>query len=180
VHGEGGQATVEWVALVLAAALLLGAGAALAGGETGGGLGESVAERITRAASAPAAGAPAPGGLVQKRPISGRIRTTPDAAPRGEAAPRAPSAAPPSPRAAPPPSAAPPAPASGSRAVDAFPSLRGAADVAKHAWIVCLGYERWRHELEHPSAPSEALPVDVALDILNTCFNPHDYLLEEE
>jgi hypothetical protein len=71
-------------------------------------------------------------------------------------------------------------PASGSRAVDGFRSVRGVADVAKHAWIVCLGYERWRHELEHPTAPTEALPVDVALDIVNTCFNPHDYLLEED
>ncbi len=64
--------------------------------------------------------------------------------------------------------------------LDAFRSVRGVADVAKHAWIVCLGYERWRHELEHPIAPTEALPVDVALDIVNTCFNPHDYLLEED
>jgi hypothetical protein len=42
---------------------------------------------------------------------------------------------------------------------------------------VCLGYMRWKHELEHPSAPTEPLPVDVALSIVNTCFNPHDYLL---
>lgn len=159
MHGEGGQATVEWVALVLAAALVLGATAAFAGRESDRGLGEAVAERITRAAGA--AGTPAPGGLVRKRPISGRFRTTwTDAAARVRAAP--------------------PAPASGPRAVDAFRSVRGVADVAKHAWIVCLGYERWRHELEHPTAPTEALPVDVALDIVNTCFNPHDYLLEED
>jgi len=173
VHGEGGQATVEWVALVLAAALVLGATAAFAGRESDRGLGEAVAERITRAAGAagapaagapaagaPAAGAPAPGGLVRRRPMSGRFRTTwTDAAPRVRAAP--------------------PAPASG-RPVDALRGVRGVADVAKHAWIVCLGYERWRHELEHPAAPTEALPVDVALDIVNTCFNPHDYLLEED
>lgn len=159
MHGEGGQATVEWVALVLAAALVLGATAAFAGRESDRGLGEAVAERITRAAGA--AGAPAPGGLVRNRPISGRFGTTwTDAAPRVRAAP--------------------PAPASGPRAFDAFRSVRGVADVAKHAWIVCLGYERWRHELEHPTAPTEALPVDVALDIVNTCFNPHDYLLEED
>jgi hypothetical protein len=71
-------------------------------------------------------------------------------------------------------------PPSRTRAADAFPGVRGVADVAKHAWIVCLGYERWRHELEHPSAPTEALPVDVAVDIVNTCFNPHDYLAEED
>jgi len=150
---------------------VLGATAAFAGRESDRGLGEAVAERITRAAGAPAAGTsaggapaagtPAPGGLVRKRPISGRFRTTwTDAAPRVRAAP--------------------PAPASEPRAVDAFRSVRGVADVAKHAWIVCLGYERWRHELEHPAAPTEALPVDVALDIVNTCFNPHDYLLEED
>jgi hypothetical protein len=143
VHGEGGQATVEWVALVLAAALVLGATAAFAGREGDRALGEEVAERITRAAAA----APAPAGGA---PAAPRVR------------------------------AAPPAPAAGPRAVDAFRSVRGVADVAKHAWIVCLGYERWRHELEHPAAPSEALPVDVALSIVNTCFNPHDYLLEEE
>ena len=179
MHGEGGQATVEWVALVLAAALVLGATAAFAGRESDRGLGEAVAERITRAAGAagapatdapaagapaagaPAAGTPAPGGLVRKRPISGRFRTTwSDPVPRLHAAP--------------------PAPASGPRAFDAFRGVRGVADVAKHAWIVCLGYERWRHELEHPTAPTEALPVDVALDIVNTCFNPHDYLLEED
>ena len=181
MHGEGGQATVEWVALVLAAALVLGAAAAFAGSETDRGLGEAVAERITSAAdaagapaaaaAAPAAAAPtssesgrppaaAPGQPVRKRPISGRFRT-------GWS------------EAAPPVRAAPSAPASAPRAVDAFRSVRGVADVAKHAWIVCLGYERWRHELEHPAAPTEALPVDVALSIVNTCFNPHDYLLEE-
>jgi hypothetical protein len=143
VHGEGGQATVEWVALLLAAALVLAGAGALAGREADRALGEEVAERITRAAAA----APAPAGGAPAAPRVG---------------------------------AAPPAPAAGPRAVDAFRSVRGVADVAKHAWIVCLGYERWRHELEHPAAPSEALPVDVALSIVNTCFNPHDYLLEEE
>jgi hypothetical protein len=143
VHGEGGQATVEWVALLLAAALVLAGAGALAGREADRALGEELAERITRTAAA----APAPAGGA---PAAPRVR------------------------------AAPPAPAAGPRNVDAFRSVRGVADVAKHAWIVCLGYERWRHELEHPAAPSEALPVDVALSIVNTCFNPHDYLLEEE
>jgi hypothetical protein len=161
VHGESGQATVEWVALALIAALVLGAAAALAGREADRGLGEAIAERITRTAAA-----------------------APDATLRGEAAPP-PAAAAPRPRgvSAPPPRpmrAAPRPPAARARAVDAFRGVRGVADVAKHAWIVCLGYERWRHELEHPAAPNEALPVDVALDIVNTCFNPHDYLLQEE
>jgi hypothetical protein len=170
VHGEGGQATVEWVALVLAAALLLGATAAFAGREADRGLGETVAERIT--GTAREVGVPAAG-------------STPPPAP---AAPLPTRAAPPPPaavplwfRSTPPPTRAAPAPpAAAPRAADGFRGIQGVADVAKHAWIVCLGYERWRHELEHPAAPSEALPVDVALGIVNTCFNPHDYLLEED
>jgi hypothetical protein len=181
VHREGGQATVEWVALVLAAALVLAGAGAVAGREADRGLGEEVAKRITGAAGA------------AEPPGTGARRTARVAPPAAGAAPPSTRAAPPATGAAPPPtSAAPPAagaapsstrgaprPASGSRAVDAFRSVRGVAHVAKHAWIVCLGYERWRHELEHPTAPNEALPVDVALSIVNTCFNPHDYLLEE-
>jgi hypothetical protein len=166
VHGEGGQATVEWVALVLTAALVLGAGAALAGREADRGLGDEVAERISRTASG-AGGAPA--GAAAPRP-----------APRASAPPPGPvAAAPPgAPRASAPPVSAPAATAP--RAVDAFRSLRGVADVARHTWIVCLGYRRWRYELEHPMAPTESLPLDEALSIVNTCFNPHDYLLEED
>lgn len=156
MHGEGGQATVEWVALVLAAALVLGAAAAFSGRETDRGLGETVAKRIARAASGVG---PAP-------------------AAKGSPAGRSPAGATPTPRAAPsPPRAAPPGPVPG--AVDAFRALRGVGDVAKRAWIVCLGYRRWKYELEHPSAPNEALPVDEALAIVNTCLNPHDYLLED-
>ena len=151
MHGEEGQATVEWVALVLTAALVLAAGAALAGREGDRGLGEEVAERISRTAAGTA--------------------RSPDAAALApeRAAPLATRAA--SPASAP--------PASAPRAVDAFRRLRGVADVARHTWIVCLGYRRWRYELEHPMAPTEALPLDEALGIVNTCFNPHGYLLED-
>jgi hypothetical protein len=191
VHGEDGQATVEWVALVLAAALVLTGAGALAGREADRGLGEEVAKRITGAAGAaepPDAAAPSPSRRSGATPPS--IRVPPPAAgaappptsaapPAAGAAPLPSGVAPPAAGAAPPSTRAAPRPASGPRAVDAFRSVRGVADVAKHAWIVCLGYERWRHELEHPTAPNEALPVDVALSIVNTCFNPHDYLLEE-
>jgi hypothetical protein len=175
VHWEGGQATVEWVGLVLTAAVVLGAGAALAGREADRGLGERVAERISRTASgvgpAPAGAAPAPG----------RAAPAPDAAapPPARAAPIPPRAAPPPTRAAPPPTRSAPPPASGPGAVQAFRSLRGVADVARHTWIVCLGYRRWRYELEHPMVPTETLPLDEALGIVNSCLNPHDYLLED-
>jgi hypothetical protein len=167
VHGEGGQATVEWVALVLAAALVLGAAAAFAGREADAGVGEAVAKRITRTARG-VGRAPAEEGLAS---------ATPTPAP-GAAAP--PSAGAPAPGAAPPPTrSAPSPPSSLSRAIGLGGALAGIGRVAKHGWIVCLGYERWKHELEHPSAPTEPLPVDDALAILNTCFNPHDYLLED-
>ena len=62
------------------------------------------------------------------------------------------------------------------RAAAAFQALRGAGKVAKKVWIVCLGYRRHRYELEHPRAPTEAMPVDEALDIANECLNPLGFL----
>jgi hypothetical protein len=178
VHGEGGQATVEWVALVLAAALVLGATAAFAGREADRGLGEAVAERITGTAREVGAPAAAAGSLSGEGLASATSGPPPSARAKGAPPPAA--AVPPWFRSTLPPTRAAPPPAAAPRAVDGFRGIQGVADVAKHAWIVCLGYERWRHELEHPAAPSEALPVDVALGIVNTCFNPHDYLLEED
>jgi hypothetical protein len=62
------------------------------------------------------------------------------------------------------------------RAAAAFQALRGAGEVAKKVWIVCLGYRRHRYELEHPRAPTEAMPLDEALDIANECLNPLGFL----
>lgn len=156
VHGESGQASVEWVALVLLAALVLGAAAALAGRDADRGLAKEIAERISRTASGDGR---EPAGAVGPPPA--RRASAPATAPRASA-----------PRASAPPASAP-------RAVDAFRSLRGVAEVARHTWIVCLGYRRWRYELEHPMAPTEALPLDEALGIVNSCLNPYDYLLED-
>ena len=158
---EDGQATVEWVALVLVAALVLGAAAALAGREDDRGLGEAVAKRI----------AAAPDLVARGRSASGTAEPGSAPAPGpGASAPDSAASAPPVPV---------PPPASTPRAVDAFRRLRGIEDVAKHAWIVCLGYKRWRYELENPSAPNEALPLRDAFDIVNGCLNPYDYLLED-
>jgi hypothetical protein len=162
VHSEGGQATIEWVALVLAAVLVLGAAAAFAGREADPGLGEAVAKRITSTAGGVGRGSA--GALAGE----GRAAAPP---PTGAPVPGA--AAPPLPRSS-------PSPLSFlSRAVGLGGALAGIGGVAKHGWVVCLGYQRWKRELEHPSAPTEPLPVDVALSIVNTCFNPHDYLLED-
>jgi hypothetical protein len=158
MRSEAGQATVEWVALVLAAALVLGAAAALAGREDERGLGEAVAKRIADAPKAldRAAGAEA----------TGPARELAAPAPAAGAAPPVPAVA------APPPASTP-------RAVDAFRRLRGIEDVAKHTWILCLGYKRWRYEFENPMAPNEALPLREAFDIVNGCLNPYDYFLED-
>jgi hypothetical protein len=149
MRGEGGQATVEWVALALLASLVLGAAASLAGREDDRKLGEAVAKRI---ASAPD---------VLERGGAGRPARTS----RAPALIRKGALAPP--------------PASTPGAVQAFRSLRGLEGVARHTWIVCLGYKRWRYEMENPMLPAEAIPVREALDIVNSCLNPYDYLLED-
>jgi hypothetical protein len=154
VHGEGGQAAVEWVALVLLAALVLGAGAAFAGRETDHGLGEAVAKRI---ASGPGR-LELPGAAAAPAPTS--------------RAPALPAQSAPAPQAA-----APPVPASG--AGDDVRGIRGVGSLARHAWIGCLGYQRWRYEREHPIAAIEGLPVGEALRIANDCLNPHEYLFED-
>jgi hypothetical protein len=62
------------------------------------------------------------------------------------------------------------------RAAAAFRALRGAGEVAKKVWIVCLGYRRHRYELERPRAPTEPMPLEEALDIANDCLNPLGFL----
>jgi hypothetical protein len=148
VRGEGGQATVEWVALVLLAALLLGGLAAARNGLAGdAGLGEAVAQRITCAAGdlcgragagGPSAGPPIAPPRLRRSPGAGALQVR-------EA-----------------------------RAADAR-RLRGVTAIAEHAWIVCLAYRRWRAEMEHPRAPTEALPLDEALGIANECLNPLEF-----
>ena len=83
-----------------------------------------------------------------------------------------PAPAPPAPRGSAPPRAVP-------HRVSASPAIRGIGSVARHAWIVCLGYHRWRYEREHPIAAIEGLPLDVALQVVNDCINPYDYLFED-
>jgi hypothetical protein len=149
VHGQSGQATVEWVALVLLAALALGAAAAFAERVRDRGLGELVAKRVARA--------PREVGLAAA------------AAARAPGAPVALATAPHSPAPAAPPAAAP-------RRIDASPAIRGIGTVAKRAPIGCLGYKRWRYERERPLAAIEGIPLGDALGIANDCLNPYDYL----
>jgi hypothetical protein len=148
---QSGQATVEWVGLLLAVGLALGA---LAGGvrgavrgDSGEGareLGEAVAERITCAA-----------------------RDRCGAGERG---------APPTPPATRPqaPAKRPQAP-SRERAAAPFPRVGPVSSVAERAWIVCFGYRSLRDDLEHPRTPREARPLDRTLDIANDCLNPWEF-----
>jgi hypothetical protein len=149
VHEESGQGAVEWVALVLLAALVLGAGAAFAARQSDRGLGELVAERIARAPGEVAsARTPGPAG-------PGSVTDAP--APTSRAS----------------------APAGATSGAVVSRGLRGVGEVARHAWILCFGYHRWRYERDNPIAAIEGLPIGEALGVVNDCLNPHDYLLED-
>ena len=67
------------------------------------------------------------------------------------------------------------------RAVDALRRLRSVGvKLVRRAWIVCVGYRRFRYELEHPRAPNEVMPLEEAIDIANGCLNPYAFLVEDE
>jgi hypothetical protein len=154
VARERGQATVEWVGLLLLLALGLGALLALAPSVEGRALGDQLLERLT----------------CTVRDGCGAREEVPEPAVAFALAP-------------PPPRAAPPwaAPVSPERAAQAFRVLRGVKKVARRAWIVCLGWERYRYELDHPQAliPGHAMPVREAARIANACLNPLLFLSPE-
>ena len=146
---QAGQATVEWLGLVLVAALVLGALAALRAPAEDHGLGRMLAKRITCTARGACEGT---GAMAMGAPAAPRARRT-GTRPRARI--------------------------SRAKAIDAFRSLRGAGAVAKRLWIVCLGYRRIRYELDHPRAPTEPMPLGQARDIANACLNPVAFLEED-
>jgi hypothetical protein len=169
---DSGQATVEWVGLLLAVSLGL---AALAGGVRGAtgddggdearGLGEAVAKRITCAARDLCG--------VGGRGARGGGRGAADRGPRDERL----ASPPPAPRRAPPrpPRAAPPPPSQRTGG-GSLPNLgRAGGSIAQHAWLVCLGYRAMQDDLENPRTPREARPLDRTLDIVNECLNPWEF-----
>jgi hypothetical protein len=172
VAGEAGQAAPEWVGTVLLVTVALGALAAFqapGGGDRG--VGEMVARRIACAAggacvgaSGGAAAAGRPGAVsaalaVRRSPVT----RAPSAVTRGPS--DVGQASSPVPRA---------------RAIDALRRLRAVGGtLVKRAWIVCIGYRRFRYELEHPRAPNQVMPVAEAVDIANGCLNPYGFLAEE-
>jgi hypothetical protein len=148
--GQGGQATVEWVGLVLGVALALGAVAAggreAVGGPSGTGLGRVVAQRITCAARDACGAASERGAAAGGRMPRGRRGVRPPA--RAEAPPVARS--------------------------DGLWG-RGAVGLTKRTWIICLGYRRWRYDVEHPRTPRQAVPIRDTLEIVNQCVNPWSF-----
>jgi len=144
---EHGQATLEWTGLVLLAALGMAAVTSLLTRVDGRGLGESVAHAITCAAGGGCPARPPP-----ERPSPPSRSAAPAEVPAGRPG------------------------VSPARAAAALQALRGAAGVAEKIWILCLGYRRYRYEVEHPRLPMEAMPLEEALDIANECVNPLGFL----
>jgi hypothetical protein len=191
---ERGQATVEWVGLMLGVALMFGAllagGREAAKGKSATGLGEAVAERMVCAArgkcgagsgggAAGAALGGAPGSALGGAPgagfadSAGRLRDRPAPGLRARS-PRRPFPARPGSRPVPP------------RRAD-LPALRRPAGlpgplrrlpgtVVKRGWILCLGYRHWQYEQEHPPAPGEGMPLRDTAKVVNECVNPLSFL----
>jgi hypothetical protein len=151
MRGDGGQATVEWAGLVLLVVLVLAAIAAVSVRAPASDRG--LGKVVAERFTCAARGAC--GGAPGPRPVA-----APPSAPAAAVVARGITRA---------------------RAVDALRRLRSVgAKLARRAWIVCIGYRRFRYELEHPRAPNEVMPLDEAIDIANGCLNPYAFLVEDE
>jgi hypothetical protein len=160
VGAEAGQATAEWTGVVLVVALVLAALGALLPAGRDDGLGEALAGRIT--GRAVAVEVPVPGAPVG-------MRAPPGSLPQGRVGARG-TAGPLRARRA----------ATRARRLVAFRTLRAAGRIlVRRAWIVCLGYRRFRYELKHPRLPNEPMPLEEAVEIANGCLNPYAFVGEE-
>jgi hypothetical protein len=167
---ERGQASVEWVALLLLVALGLAALTRLAPSADGRPLATSLVRSVT-------AGARNVDRPHRSRPTSPRSRRA-----AALAMPRSPSR---------------PARVRGQRAAGRpelpagvrqarLPELpasvrragRGAGAVWRRAWFACLVYERFRYALAHPESrlPGYTIPTRVAVRMANNCVSPVDLL----
>jgi hypothetical protein len=188
--GESGQATVEWIGLVLGLALAFGGALGVARGANFGGeadeLGEALASRVTcaaRDACGAGSGPGARGGALGGRALrAGGLRGgglrggARGGALRGGRQWRRPPPAldafggrgirPSAPWEKPPRALA--APGSG--------VLRALGRAGQHAWVFCLGYRRLRYELDHPRTPRQGVPPREIVDALNECLNPWEFL----
>jgi len=175
--GERGQATVEWVGILLLVALALAALGHFATKADGRSLGREVAHSVTRPLVRPPGGATAPAHL-PGRPAF-RIPSEPAVRIPSEAAVRIPSEP-----AVPIPPLIPRAGESAAdlrirlpRARTVIRRVRGGAGLAwRRAWIACLVYERFRYALLHPESrfPGHTIPPSEVLRMVNDCISPLD------
>ncbi len=168
MDSQHGQAAVEWVGLLLAVTLVLGALLALAPNVEGRSLGAAIAHAIACTAGGrcgPAAAGSEPVAALRVGAASG-LSTS------GELS---------RPPVRPPPRFAPPrGPVAAERAAAAFHVLRGVKRVAGRAWIVCLGYKRFQYERRHPEfTVASRMPLREALRIADSCLNPATFLGED-
>jgi hypothetical protein len=191
--GERGQATVEWIGLVLGLALAFGGALGVTrGADFGGeahGLGEALASRVTcaaRAACGAGRGAALPGGAFPGGAFRGGAQRGGPL--RGGPLPGGPLRGGPRSWRSPPaldafggrgirPSAPWERAPRGLRGLGGAGSgvLRALGRAGNRAWIVCLGYRRLRDELDHPRTPRQGVPPGEVLDALNDCLNPWEF-----
>jgi hypothetical protein len=177
MRSERGQATVEWIGLVLVVALVLGTLTHRAPTRGNRDLGVTLAHAITDPAKRSHARASPPGETLPPSSSPGSSPSPVAAVPTARVGQR--SRRQPSRRGGSvgltrkiPPSALPDLPKSLRRA------RRGAGALWKRAWFACLVYERTRYALLHPESrfPGYTLPFDAALRMVNNCVSPVDLL----
>jgi hypothetical protein len=153
MSGEHGQATVEWIALLLLVALGLAALTRLASSTDGRPLATSLVRSVTAGARnvhAPHRSRPARLRVPRVRAL--RVRAHPVRVQRMPGLPRLPA---------------------GVRRAG-----RGVGAVWRRAWFACLVYERFRYAIAHPESrlPGYTIPVRVAVRMANNCVSPVDLL----
>ena len=164
MRGERGQATVEWIAVVLLVAVAVAALSRLAPKADGRELGESVAHAVARPAVEPGArrvAAPVQVPGEPAFPVPPLLPRAGESAADLRAAKRA--------------------------TVDLrirLPRARalmtrvraGAGPAWRRAWIACLVYERFRYAFLHPESrfPGHTIPPAEVLRMVNDCISPLD------
>jgi hypothetical protein len=198
MRSERGQATVEWVGIVLLVALALAALSHFAPKADGRDLGDAVAASVTRPLLRPAARSRAPARQSEQpfpippaHPPTEQPFPIPRAHPPTEQPFPIPPAHPPTERAFPIPPLIPRAGAPIRRQGARSAALRirlprartllrtaraGAGRAWRRAWIACLVYERFRYALLHPESrfPGHTIPPSEVLRMVNDCISPLD------
>jgi hypothetical protein len=184
MRGERGQASVEWIGLVLLVALGLAALVRVSARPEPAELGQTVLSAMTCAARDGCGGHP----KEARRPARAAPSPAVTAPPLLPVAPRQ---APPRPVA---PRQAPPRPDVRGRAAPHAPrlprlprldpgALRRAADSAwRRAWVACFAYERVRYAVLHPESrfPGHRIPPADVLRMVNDCVSPADLFRDLE